>query len=103
MNLFYAAVSAGANNGSALGGFNADTPWANGILGAEMLLGRLIPLICTAALAQHFLQLKPAPNQASALSTASPLFIVLLLVIIVLVGALTLVPALALGPVALGL
>ncbi|WP_304425769.1 potassium-transporting ATPase subunit KdpA [uncultured Adlercreutzia sp.] len=100
-NAFYAAVSTGANNGSALGGFNADTPWANGVLGAEMILGRVVALGCTMALAGRFAACEPAAQATGSLSTASPLFVVLLMVIVVLVGALTLVPALALGPVAL--
>ncbi len=100
-NLLYAAVSAGANNGSALGGFDANALWPNVVLGLEMLLGRLVPLACAIMLAGRFAALSPSPSQGAAISTASPLFVVLLIVIIVLVGALTLVPALALGPVAL--
>lgn len=98
-NLLYAAVSAGANNGSALGGFVANTPWANGVLGVEMLLGRLIPLACAVMLAGRMAAIQPTA-QTGSLSTTSPLFAVLLMVIVLLVGALTLVPALALGPVA---
>ena len=91
----------GANNGSALGGFDANALWPNVVLGLEMLLGRLVPLACAIMLAGRFAALSPSPSQGAAISTASPLFVVLLIVIIVLVGALTLVPALALGPVAL--
>ena len=99
-NLLYAAVSAGANNGSALGGFVADAPWANGVLAVEMLLGRLIPLACAVMLAGRMASLRPVAAGAGALSTSGVLFTVLLMVIILLVGALTRVPALALGPVA---
>lgn len=99
-NTLYAAVSAGANNGSALGGFEANTFWANGVLGIEMLASRVIVLACTVLLAGRFAAREVSAAQVGALSTASPLFVVLLLVIVVLVGALTLVPALALGPVA---
>lgn len=98
--LLYAAVSAGGNNGSALAGLDANAPLVNGVLGVEMLLGRLIPVAAVLALAGSLARREPQPAGAGTLSTASPLFVVLLLVIIVLVGALTLLPALALGPLA---
>ncbi|MCI8468441.1 MAG: potassium-transporting ATPase subunit A [Eggerthellaceae bacterium] len=98
--LLYAAVSAGANNGSSLGGLAADAPLVNYVLAAEMLAGRLIPVAAALALAGGLAAREPAPAGPGTLSTASPLFVFLLLVIIVLVGALTLLPAAALGPVA---
>ncbi len=99
-DLLYAATSAGANNGSALAGLAANTPLVNGVLGVEMLLGRLVPLAAVLALAGSLAAREPQPSGAGTLSTASPLFVGLLLVIIVLVGALALLPALALGPLA---
>ena len=98
--LLYAATSAGGNNGSGLGGLDANLPLINLVLGGEMLLGRLIPVAAALALAGHLASREPQASGAATLSTASPLFVTLLLVIIVLVGALTLLPALALGPVA---
>ena len=98
--LLYAATSAGGNNGSGLGGLDANLPLINLVLGGEMLLGRLIPVAAALALAGHLAAREPQASGAATLSTASPLFVTLLLVIIVLVGALTLLPALALGPVA---
>ncbi len=100
-NMLYAAVSAGANNGSALGGFEADAPWPNLVLGLEMLLGRLVPIGCAVALAGRMAVLKPSAAQVGALSASGPLFAVLLVAVVLLVGALSLVPALALGPIAL--
>ncbi len=88
-DLLYAVTSAGAN-----------TPLVNGVLGVEMLLGRLVPLAAALALAGSLAAREPQPSGVGTLSTASPLFVGLLLVIIVLVGALTLLPALALGPLA---
>lgn len=99
-DLLYAVTSAGANNGSALAGLAANTPLVNGVLGVEMLLGRLVPLAAVLALAGSLAARESQPSGAGTLSTASPLFVGLLLVIIVLVGALTLLPALALGPLA---
>lgn len=98
--LLYAATSAGGNNGSAVAGLAANAPLLNLVLGAEMLLGRLLPMAAVLALAGGLAGREPQAAGAGTLSTASPLFVVLLLVIIVLVGALTLVPALALGPLA---
>ena len=98
--LLYAAVSAGANNGSALGGLDANAALVNGVTALEMLAGRLIPVAAALALAGSLAAREPVPVGPGTLSTASPLFVFLLLVIIVLVGALTLLPALALGPVA---
>lgn len=98
--LLYAATSAGGNNGSAVAGLAANAPLVNVVLGAEMLLGRLLPMAAVLALAGSLAEREPQAAGAGTLSTASPLFVVLLLVIIVLVGALTLVPALALGPLA---
>lgn len=98
--ILYAATSAGGNNGSAVAGLTADAPFVNLVLGAEMLLGRLLPMAAVLALAGGLAEREPQAAGAGTLSTASPLFVVLLLVIIVLVGALTLVPALALGPLA---
>lgn len=98
--LLYAATSAGGNNGSAVAGLAANAPLVNVVLGAEMLLGRLLPMAAVLALAGSLAEREPQAAGAGTLSTASPLFVVLLLVVIVLVGALTLVPALALGPLA---
>lgn len=98
--LLYAATSAGGNNGSALGGLDANVPLVNGVLAVEMLAGRLIPVAAALALAGSLAAREPQVSGAASLSTASPLFVTLLLVIIVLVGALTLLPALALGPLA---
>lgn len=98
--LLYAATSAGGNNGSAVAGLAATSPLVNVVLGVEMLLGRLLPMAAVLALAGSLAGREPQAAGAGTLSTASPLFVVLLLVVIVLVGALTLVPALALGPLA---
>lgn len=98
--VLYAAVSAGANNGSALAGLDADAPLVNIVLAGAMAAGRLIPVACALALAGSLARREPVAAGPGSLSTASPLFVFLLLMIIVLVGALTLLPALALGPVA---
>ncbi|MEC4184371.1 potassium-transporting ATPase subunit KdpA [Adlercreutzia sp. R21] len=98
--LLYAATSAGGNNGSALGGLDANVPLVNGVLAVEMLAGRLVPVAAALALAGSLAAREPQASGVASLSTASPLFVTLLLVIIVLVGALTLLSALALGPLA---
>src|ERR1700749_3382403 len=43
--ILYAYTSATANNGSAFGGLNANTPWYNISIGIVILLGRYISII----------------------------------------------------------
>jgi K+-transporting ATPase ATPase A chain len=96
----YALSSAAGNNGSAMAGLNANTPFWNLLLAAGMLIGRYAVLVPVLALAGGLaLQPRQEPN-AGTLPTHGPLFIALLAAVIVLVGALTFLPALVLGPVA---
>jgi K+-transporting ATPase ATPase A chain len=95
----YALSSAAGNNGSAMAGLNANTPFWNLLLAAGMLIGRYAVLVPVLALAGG-LAAKPRqePN-AGTMPTHGPLFIGLLAAVVVLVGALTFLPALVLGPV----
>lgn len=95
----YALSSAAGNNGSAMAGLNANTPFWNVLLGVGMLIGRYAVLIPVLALAGS-LAVKPRlAENAGTLPTHGPLFIFLLAGVVVLVGALTFLPALVLGPV----
>lgn len=98
--VLYAAISAGANNGSAFAGLQANTPVLNTVLGVEMVANRFIPLAAALALAGNLCLRKKVATTAGTLSTGNALFVFLLLLIIVLIGALSLFPALALGPLA---
>ncbi len=98
--VLYAFSSAANNNGSAMGGLVADTPWYNLSLGVAMFCGRFLPMIAVLAMAGSFGRKKRIPTSAGTLLTHSPLFVLLLVGVILLVGALTFFPALALGPLA---
>jgi K+-transporting ATPase ATPase A chain len=97
--ILYALSSAGNNNGSAFGGFGANTPFYNSLLGVAMLVSRYWLMIPVLAIAGSLARKKHTPTSAGTLPTHTPLFIVLVAGMVMLVGALTFVPALALGPV----
>ena len=97
--VLYALSSAGNNNGSAFGGFGANTPFYNTLLGIAMLAARYWLMIPVLAIAGSLAKKNHTPTSAGTLPTHTPLFIVLVSGMVILVGALTYVPALALGPV----
>jgi len=98
--ILYAFTSAGATNGSAFAGLNANTAFYNLTLALAMFLGRFLVIIPVLAIA-GLLAAKPiAPSSAGTLPTTGILFIALLTGVIVIVGGLTFLPALTLGPVA---
>lgn len=98
--LLYAATSAGANNGSAFGGLNANTPFLNVLLSALMLAGRFVPVAAILAAASSMADKKTVAASSGTLSTSNGMFVFLLIFVVLLVGALSFFPALALGPVA---
>ncbi|MEG1801412.1 MAG: potassium-transporting ATPase subunit KdpA, partial [Oscillospiraceae bacterium] len=98
--LLYTYTSAGANNGSAFAGFNANTVFINITLGISMLFARFIPIVGTLAIAGSLASKKKIAVTAGTLSTTNGLFIFLLIFVVLLIGALSFLPALALGPIA---
>ena len=98
--ILYAATSAGANNGSAFGGLNVNTPFLNVLLSVLMLAGRFVPIAAILAVAQSMAGKKTVAASAGTLSTSNGMFVFLLVFVVLLVGALSFFPALALGPVA---
>ena len=98
--ILYAATSAGANNGSAFGGLNANMPFLNVLLSVLMLAGRFVPIAAILAIAQSMAGKKTVAASAGTLSTCNGMFVFLLVFVVLLVGALSFFPALALGPVA---
>ncbi|WP_298995672.1 potassium-transporting ATPase subunit KdpA [uncultured Desulfovibrio sp.] len=98
--LLYAATSAGANNGSAFAGLNANTPFLNVLLSALMLAGRFVPVAAILAAAESMAAKKTVAASSGTLSTSNGMFVFLLIFVVLLVGALSFFPALALGPVA---
>lgn len=97
--ILYAFASAANNNGSAMAGLNANTPFYNLSLGLSMLLGRFGVILPVLALAGSMSAKKASPPGPGSLPTDTPLFAGILIATIILVAALSFFPALALGPV----
>jgi K+-transporting ATPase ATPase A chain len=97
--ILYAFTSCIANNGSALAGLNANTPFFNIILGIEMFVGRYPVAWITLALAGSLAESKITPPSAGTLKTYTPLYIGWLIGVIVIVGVLSFIPVLILGPI----
>ena len=97
--ILYAYTSMGNNNGSAVAGFNANTPFYNLTGALAMLISRYWLAVPTMALAGSLVAKKKVPAGTGTLSTTSALFIIWLIGVVILVGALNFVPALALGPI----
>jgi K+-transporting ATPase ATPase A chain len=97
--LLYAFTSGAANNGSALAGLNANTPFWNLALGVDMLLGRFFMIVPALAIAGAMVGKKSVPPGPGTFPTGGPTFVLLLVSVILVVGALTFFPALSLGPV----
>lgn len=98
--LLYAYTSATANNGSAFGGFGANTPFHNLMQGPAMLLGRYGYILPVLAIAGSLAAKRTVPQGPNSFPTHGPLFVTLLTLTILLVGGLTFLPTLALGPIA---
>ncbi|KNZ43534.1 potassium-transporting ATPase subunit KdpA [Acetobacterium bakii] len=98
--LLYAFTSMGNNNGSAFGGFSANSIFTNMVGGMIMLMVRFVPMIAVILLAGNLSNKKTVAASDGTLSTSDLLFMGLLIAIIVLIGALSFLPALALGPIA---
>ena len=97
--IFYAYAEAGANNGSAFAGLNANTLWYNSSIASTMLFGRFFMVIPVLAIAGSLVRKKHVPESSGTFPVTTPLFTGLLISVILIVGALTFFPALSLGPV----
>ena len=97
--LLYAFSSGAGNNGSAFAGLNANTPFFNLALGADMLAGRFLMIIPALALAGSMVDKKVTPAGLGTFPTNGSLFVGLLVSVVIIVGALTFFPALSLGPI----
>ena len=97
--IIYAYTSQAANNGSAFGGLNGNTPWYNITGGMTMLAGRFLMIIPMLAIAGNLAQKKYVPPSLGTFPVTTPLFSALLIGVIIIVGALTFFPALSLGPI----
>jgi K+-transporting ATPase ATPase A chain len=97
--IFYAYAEAGANNGSAFAGLNANTLWYNSTIASTMLFGRFFMVIPVLAIAGSLVRKKHVPESSGTFPVTTPLFTGLLISVILIVGALTFFPALSLGPI----
>jgi K+-transporting ATPase ATPase A chain len=97
--ILYAYTEAGANNGSAFGGINANAPFYNVSIAIVMLLGRFMMAIPALAIAGSVAAKKSTAASAGTFPTDGIPFVFLLIGVIVIVGALTFFCAVALGPI----
>jgi K+-transporting ATPase ATPase A chain len=97
--ILYAFSSGAGNNGSAFAGLNANTPFYNLALGADMLVGRFLMMIPAIAMAGSMVDKKVTPAGPGTFPTNGTLFVGLLVSVVLIVGALTFFPALSLGPI----
>lgn len=98
--ILYALTSAANNNGSAMGGLSANTPFYNLLLAVAMWFGRFGVIVPVLALAGSLAAKKKLAVTEGTMPTHGPLFVALLVGTVLLVGLLNYVPSLALGPVA---
>jgi potassium-transporting ATPase potassium-binding subunit len=97
--ILYAYSEASANNGSAFGGLNANTPFYNVTLAFVMLFGRFMMKVPVLALAGSLAAKRVVPPSAGTFPTTGAVFVLLLVGVILIVAALTFFPADALGPI----
>jgi len=97
--ILYAYTEAGANNGSAFGGLNANVPFYNVSIAIVMLLGRFMMAIPALAITGSVAAKKSAAASAGTFPTDGVPFVLLLIGVILIVGALTFFCAVALGPI----
>ncbi len=97
--ILYAFTSMGNNNGSALAGLQANTPFYNIAGGIEMLLSRYWYAIPMLAIAGSMAKKTSVPKNAGTLSTHTPLFIFFIVSVAMVIGGLSFLPSLALGPI----
>ncbi len=96
--ILYAYTSGTANNGSAFGGLNTNTPWWNTTMGLAMAAGRFgyaIPVLAVAGSLVAKPKLQPT---AGTLPAGTLQFMGLVIGVILILGGLQFFPALALGP-----
>ncbi len=97
--ILYAYTSANGNNGSAMAGLSANTPYYNWTLGLAFLIGRFAFLIPLLAIGGSLAQKRVVPAGLGTFPTNGMLFVGLLIGVIIIVGALTYFPVYSLGPI----
>ena len=97
--ILYEFFSASANNGSGLEGLGDNTVYYNLVDGAQVLLGRYVPITVQLAIAGLLAGKKTSPESRGSLDTDTPAFVGLLIGIVIIVSALVFLPALVFGPI----
>jgi K+-transporting ATPase ATPase A chain len=95
----FAYASAMANNGQALAGLSADTPFYNLTISIAMLAGRYATAAIALMLAGRFAAQPRVAVGPGTLPNHTPQFGALVLASVILVGGLCFLPALVLGPI----
>jgi K+-transporting ATPase ATPase A chain len=98
--ILFAYASCMGNNGQALAGLNANTPFYNLTTIVAMLAGRIGSVALSLILAGRFAAQGRKPTTTGTLPCDSLTFGVLVLASVLLIGALCFLPAIALGPIA---
>jgi K+-transporting ATPase ATPase A chain len=96
----FAYASCVANNGLAMGGLAADTPFWNVSTAVAMVVGRFVPAILALALAGALARQRRRPAGLGSMPAGSLGFGALLFATVVILGGLSFLPVLVLGPVA---
>ncbi len=96
--ILYEMFSASANNGSGFEGLSDNTLFFNLTNGAQILLGRYLPIVGQIAIAGSLAQKKVRPETEGTLDVESLAFLILFLGVIVVIGALIFLPSLSVGP-----
>lgn len=97
--MLYQFTSSSANNGSAFGGLNGNSPFWNISTGFVILFARFLPIIGPVAIAGILAQKKFIPESTGTLKTDTVTFGAMTFAVIVILAALAFFPALALGPI----
>lgn len=98
--VLYAFTSMANNNGSAFGGYNANTVFTNVIGGVIMLISRFVPLVAALFLGGNLAKKRLVAASDGTLATDNAVFAGLLIGVILIIGALAFLPTLSLGPIA---
>lgn len=94
----YAHASATGNNGSAFGGFSANTPYHNTALAVEMLIGRFLFILPMLGIAGSLAKKQITPVSNGTFPTHGLQFVGLLVGVVLIIGGLTFFPVLVIGP-----
>ncbi len=97
--VLFAHASCAANNGMAMAGLSANTPFYNVTLMISMMAGRFGLAIPALALAGRLASQRTRARGVGAVPSEGGTFVCIVIGTVLLVGALTYFPALALGPV----